>query len=71
MPNPKPQVVRMLKSLLETAERGEISSFAAASFKPNGGTDFSGEFTETPDIKRAGAAIEELKQQVTKLAGGT
>ena len=59
----------MLTKLLEKAERGEISSIAGVSFKSDGDMDYWGEFTEKPDMKRAGVAIEELKRQTIEFAG--
>ncbi|MES2463149.1 MAG: hypothetical protein V4671_21405 [Armatimonadota bacterium] len=64
----RPQVVKMLKKLLEQANQGQITSIALVTFKPDGGVDYSGEFTEMSDLDRAPESITRLKKNILELS---
>jgi hypothetical protein len=62
-----PQLVEKLTSILEQAKSGELTSFAAVTFKDNGGIDHWGFLTRHEDMHRVVGELEALKQQQVQM----
>ena len=58
-----PKLVEKLTTILEQVKRGELTSFAAVTFKESGGVDQWGFLTRREDIERITEQIEALKQR--------
>jgi hypothetical protein len=54
------QLVEKLTTILEQAKNGELSSFAAVTFKQNGGMDQWGVLTRHEDMNRVVPELEVL-----------
>lgn len=65
MMNPpvNPALVEKLTRILEQAKTGELTGFAAVTFKENGGVDQWGVLTRDQDARRVVGELEALTQQ--------
>ena len=66
MPQGNAGVVDKLTTLLEQAKRGDITSFAAVTYKRSGGADQSG-VVRREDTEQVVGALGELAQSLTQM----